>query len=141
MASSAARPEASTDSPTARAVVTATQPVWTMASSRVSSKSSPWASVPLARAAAAAATRALLPITTLSGAPPSRPATSVTARPNACREDARQLPRVSSARSVACAETAGVTASSEEPDTNRAKRRATERDEAGDCGTAVGLFY
>ena len=40
-------------------------------------------------------------------APPSRPAASVTARPNACREDARQLPRVSSASSVACAETAG----------------------------------
>ena len=48
-----------TASPTASAVVTATQPVWTMASSRVSSKSSPWASVALASTALAAPTRAL----------------------------------------------------------------------------------
>ena len=56
-ASSTARPEAPAASPTASAVVTATQPVWTIASSRVSSKSSPWASVALARTALAAATR------------------------------------------------------------------------------------
>ncbi len=50
-------PVARAASPTASAVVTATQPVWTIASSRVSSKSRPWASVPLASTALAAATR------------------------------------------------------------------------------------
>jgi hypothetical protein len=60
-ASSTARPEAPTASPTLSALVTVTQPVWTTASSRVSSKSRPWARVALASTALAAATFRLLP--------------------------------------------------------------------------------
>src|SRR2546427_676289 len=123
-ASSTARPLAPAASPAASAVVTATQPVWTMASSRVSSKSRPWASVALASTALAALARARRPSSALSGAPPSRSATSSTARPKSSGAAASALPSVSSASSVACVVTAGGTASRESPLTKRASRRA-----------------
>ena len=106
VASRTARPEAPTASPTARAVVTATQPVWTMAPSRVSSKSRPWARVALARTALAAPAFTLVPMSVLSGGPPSRSALSSTARPKSSRDEARQLPRVSSMSTAAFAVTA-----------------------------------
>src|SRR5439155_1190499 len=56
VASSAAAPEARVASATASAVGTAAQPVWTMASSRVSSKSRPWASAAFASTALGAPT-------------------------------------------------------------------------------------
>ena len=70
-ASSASRPPAFAASAAASAAVTATQPVWTMASSRVSSKSRPCARVALASTALGAPTRAPLPSTVDSAGPPS----------------------------------------------------------------------
>src|SRR5262245_6913369 len=123
-ASSTARPPAPIASAAASAVVTATQPVWTMASSRVSSKSRPCASVALASTALATPTRERRPISVHSGAPPRPSATSSTARPNSSREAASALPSVSSARRDAAVTTSAGTSSRLSPATNRASRRA-----------------
>ena len=134
-ASSRAGPPAPLASPTASAAVTATQPVWTMASSRVSSKSRPWASVALASTALAAATRRAVPSSRLSGAPPRRSATPSTARPKSSPAAASALPSVSSASSVALAVTAAGTSPSESATTKRARRRA-----AVGAGTVTSIY-
>src|SRR5215470_8045879 len=123
-ASSTARPPAPTASPAASAVVTATHPVWTMASSRVSSKSRPWASVALASTALATPTRERRPNSVLSAAPPRPSATSSTARPKSSREAASALPSVSSARRDAAVTTSAGTSSRRRPTTKRASRWA-----------------
>ncbi len=124
VASRSAAPVALVASATARAEVTAAQPVWTIASSRVSSKSRPWARVPLASTALAGATRVAVPMTELTGGPPRAWATRMAASPKSMVEDARQLPRMSSTRRWACSTTSPGSAARRRSSTNRARRRA-----------------
>src|SRR6185503_19149098 len=98
-----------------------------MASSRVSSKSRPWARVALASTALAAATRAPPPSTVLSGGPPSRSATAMAARPKSSPQAASALPSVSSASRAPVSSAEGGMASGSRPVTKRASRRAALR--------------
>src|SRR5262245_57866225 len=95
-----------------------------MASSRVSSKSRPWASVPLARTACEAPTLTRVPITALSRGPPSASAVAITARPKSSREAASASPMMSSASSLARSTTGAGTRSSVRPRAKRAYCRA-----------------
>src|SRR5215831_9659367 len=75
-----ARPSARASSPAASAAARTGAEGWPIMAKLVSSKSSAWAAVPLARAAHTAPVRSEVPTTVARGEPPSARATSVTMR-------------------------------------------------------------
>src|SRR5215475_9573494 len=103
-----ARPSARASSPAASAAASTGAEGWPIMAKLVSSKSSAWAAVPLARAAHTAPVRSEVPTTVARGEPPSARATSVTMRAAGSTEPASITPRQSRmARRAASTPSAG----------------------------------